>query len=290
MGGGTPSNTTQQTTQQLPEYAQPYATQLLQRGSELSNQPFQPFQGPTVAGLTPEHQAAIGMIDQRAIQGSPVQNAANQNLAGTLSGQYMSPGSNPYLADTFNTAASNMADQYARGISAQTMGQFAQNGAFGGSAMQETQGANNRAFADSLGALEAQTFGANYTNERGNQMRAAGLAPQAAAGDFQNAQALLGSGDIQRQYSQDLINQQLQNYMAQKNLPYQQLDVLGSTLRQSIGAGGTTTQTGPNPYQVNRTANALGLAGVGSGIGSAAYGGTGAGYGAALGGIAGLLA
>jgi hypothetical protein len=117
------------------------------------------------------------------------------------------------------------------------------------------------------------------------------LAPQMANLDYQDAQALLGVGDIRRGYSQDILNQNYGNWLDAQQYPYKQLDVLGNALRASVGGGSTITTSGPNPYQASPAAGMLGGGLLGYGLASN-YGGTtvppwmGAAGGALLGGLA----
>jgi len=60
FGGGSsaPSKqTVTQTTSNIPEYAKPYFTDILNRSKALSSQPYVPYGGERIAGLTPEQQA-----------------------------------------------------------------------------------------------------------------------------------------------------------------------------------------------------------------------------------------
>jgi hypothetical protein len=162
-----------------------------------------------------------------------------------------------------------MADAYSTGTGAQ-MGAMGRNsGSFGNSGVQETTAMNNRAFGDSLAKYATDSYNNNYTKERQNQMAGMLFAPQLAQTDYQDANALLGVGDIRRGYEQDKINQNMADWYAEKNDPYAKLNVLGSSIGQAMGAGGgTTSMTGtqPNPYQSNSTANMLGLGISGAGL------------------------
>jgi len=104
-----------------------------------------------------------------------------------------------------------------------------------------------------------------YNQERTNQLRAQGFAPQMAEADYRDAQAMLGVGDIAREYTQSKLNEQYGKWQAKQQWPYQQLDVLANAIRTTMGGGGTTTTSAPNANQSNRFANAIagGAAGYG---------------------------
>lgn len=251
-GGSAPANTTQTVTQQLPGYVQPYAEQAMQRGVELSNNPYQAYTGQRMAAMTPEHEIALGGITNRAISGSPGMNATNQNLASTMRGDYLSPGSNPWLDQTFNRGMEQ--------VKASITPSFGHMQAFGGNT------GYNEAISRSAADLASNIYGGNYQAERDRQIKGMALAPQIAQQDYSDAQALLGVGDIRRQYSQDQLNMDYEEWLRQQNHPYAQLDVLANAIRGGIGGGGTTTTSSPNPYQPNRAAGMLGGGLLGAGL------------------------
>jgi hypothetical protein len=202
----------------------------------------------------------LQMTQTRALQGSPLMNASQQQLKSTVQGDYLDPSTNPAWAPMSQA----ITDAYSKGTAAQTDAAFARSGAFGGSAYRDQTGTNQKALGDSL-SLAAGNL---YNTERLNQLRATQQAPEMATADYQNAQALLGVGDVYRENTQDQLNQQYQQWLQAQQWPYQNLDVLANGIRTSMGGGGTNTTTAPNPYQPNRTAGALGGGLLGYGLGS----------------------
>jgi hypothetical protein len=287
MGSSTKIPSTTTTIQEMPYQAQVLANYLQTGAVDAYNRPYQSYDSTQrISPLTQQHQLGIGQATNQALYGSPEVNAARGEIARTVGGANLY--GNPYLDATFNQAANRMSDAYARGTSAQTLAQFNQAGAFGGSAMQEAQEANNRAFADSLAQLGANVYGQNYAQERQRQVGLAALAPELASSRYKDTQALLGVGDVVREQDQALRNAQFEDFMRQLNYPYSQLDVLANAIRGITGGGGGIV-TAPNPYQPNRTANVLGGAAAGAGIGEIINQGYG-GYGAGLGGLLGAFA
>ena len=253
-GGGQPATTTTISKSEPPAYVQPYSEDLMKRAGDLSKQPYQAYTGERIAGLTPEHTSALGAITNRAMSGSPVMNAAAQNLYDTASGAYMSPDSNPYLKQTVDTAMGDAATKV--------------NSQFSGSNYGTT--ANQEVLGRTMGDVAGNLYGQNYQNERTNQLRTAMFAPQFAESDYRDAQALLGVGDIYRDQSQQGLNQQYEQWMNQQQWPYQQMDVLANAIRTSMGGGGSSVTSSPNAYQANSTANMLGGGLLGYGLGNAA--------------------
>jgi len=269
-GGGSsaPSSTTTVTKQELPAYAQPYAEQLLSRGTALSQEGYQPYTGQRIADMTPETQAGLAMQTSRALSGSPAVQAAQQAVTDTAAGRYLDPTSNP----GYQTAM--------RDVQGRINNQFSRPGSFGGTAHQEV-------LTRGLGDTAAQL----YSGERLNQLRAAGMAPQLAQQDYADATALLQAGDVYGQREQDLLNLGYENWAQQQNFPFQQLDVLSNALAGSTGGRSTTIGSGSAPVQYNRAANVLGGGLLGAGLGSmapSALGGYAPWLGAGLGALGGL--
>ncbi len=270
-GGGQPAQTTTIQKAELPAYVQPYAEQLMQRGATLSNQPYTPYTGQRIAGMTAQNMAGLNAIQNRSIYGSPEENAARDQFTNTLSGAYMSPDSNPYLKANVDAAMGQAASRV--------------NSQFSGSNYGTT--ANQEVLARTLGETAGQMYGQNYSNERDQQARMASLLPQYQGIDYNNAQQLLGVGDIYRQENQNALNQSYGDFLQQQQYPFQQLDVLSNSIKGATGGGGTTTTSAPNPYQVNKTANAVGGALAGGSL-AGMFGSQYAPYGAAGGGLLGL--
>lgn len=288
-GGGTPDQTTTISKTEPPEYVKPYSQSLMNQAAQVASRPYEQYSGQRIAQLDPYQIAGFEGTAQRAMTGSPVMNAAQGMAQSTLNGDYMSPNSNPWLKASFDQSAAGMADAYARGTAATTNAQFNNMGAFGGSAHQEMTKTNNAAFADSLGKLANDMYGANYQMERGNQMDAASMADGMAQSDYRDAQALIGVGDAYRGYTQDLLNQGYQDWQDQYNYPLTQLDILGNAINIASGGAGTNTSSAPSAYQASPYATAIGGGLAGYGMANAMGYGSYAPYAAAGGAALGLL-
>lgn len=236
MGSKSPSTITQKN--ELPQAFQPLASSLAGYAQQVAQRPAYP--GPTLAGFSPEQQQAMDMTAQRATQGSPVNLAAQANLTQTLQGGY----SNPYMDQIANRTAKDVMSQFG--------GQMARN--FGNTGVNEVAA---RAIGDSVGNLRYQDF----NNERQRQMQAAAMAPALANTDYQDMQALMGVGDMRRNYAQSVLDQG-QNLW---NYPMQQLGVLQGALGSATGG----TQTMPNPNQSSPAQNLIGGGMLGYGAASA---------------------
>jgi len=293
-GGGGNQTTTSTTKVELPGYAVPYAEKLLTQGDALAQQPYTPYPGQKISGLTPEHEAGLQAITNRSVYGTPEISAARQNMTDTLQGQYMEPGSNPYLSGAMDRAASSITDKYMKATAPGLSAAASRAGAYGGSAYGEAVKDNQSALMEGLEGAANSTLYNNYGQERLAQQRAQTLAPQYSGLDYTDARNLMAVGDIRRGYGQDILNQNLSNFNESQQYPYRQLDVLSNAIRGSVAGQSTTTQAAASPYQPSATSGAIGGGLLGYGAaqqygGNSAFGQNpllGAGAGALLGGLA----
>jgi hypothetical protein len=170
-----------------------------------------------------------------------------QNIQDTLQGKYLD--SNPYLDATVNRALDN--------VQTRVNSQFAGNN-YGSSAHEEW-------LARNLAGTALPFYSQNYQNERTNQLRAAAMAPDAAAQDYLNISNLSNAGTAEQNLRQQQLNAQISNY-------YKPWDLLQNYQRLVTGsnAGGTTSSSSTSPYYTNPLATGLGLATGGLGLYNAA--------------------
>ncbi len=259
FGSGGDDTVTQR--QELPDFLKPYAPLYAQMGYNLTGLPFNPYPYETVAPFTQDQNAAMDMVRNRSLTGSPVVNAAQQQTLDTINGKFLDPATNPYLQQTFDTAADRVTDAFSRGTAAQTDARFARAGAFGGSAWNEIQGANQQALGDSLSGMAANIFGNNYAQERNRQQQASQFAPNLAAQDYRDAEALLNIGGMQQQQGQNYLTDDFSRFQQAQQYPYQQFQQFGQMFNPNLGMNSTQTMPGVSPF-----AGALGGALGGLGI------------------------
>lgn len=131
-------------------------------------------------GLPSDTMQARGLADlyNRGAEGSPLVNSAGDLTQRTLQGDFLSPDSNPYLAQTFNRAADLTRTRL--------------DTEFGGAG--RNLGAARPARSDELQTLAANIYGPNYRAERGIQAGAVGQAQDLAGEDFRDIQAQIDAG------------------------------------------------------------------------------------------------
>jgi len=298
-GSDAPSSTEQVVKQELPDWAVPYAKQVLGKSSALGESPYQAYGGERTAQFTPLQQQAFqgaGAMAPSAATGQGI------NIAGQAAGQALGTSYNPYQTGQFGAQAGQYMDPYMQNVvdiqqrEAQRQADIARtqsganavkSGAFGGSrqAIVDAEAARNLALQkgdiQARGLQDAYTRGLNQFNTE-NQLReqsrqyGAGLGLQGLQTALTGAGQLgaLGSqqfsqgmdinklqntyGTQQQQQVQNILNQQYEDFLAQKKFPYQQLEFQSNLLR-GTPSGSTQTLYTPNPS----TAQQIGALGMG---------------------------
>jgi hypothetical protein len=175
-----PSNTT--TTTELPTWAQPYAQQLLQRSSDLSNTTIPQYSGQLTAGLSDAQQGGIANTNAAASGAQSNADAATQYYQQLMGGSgysasnpytgdvtasnaaaaFADPSNNPYLKSVVDASNKQITDAYSNVTAPTTLAQFRNAGAFGGSAQQQYTGTQEKQLADSLSANTSGMYNSAY--------------------------------------------------------------------------------------------------------------------------------
>lgn len=242
-GGGSKAPTKQEvvtTTSNLPDYAQPYFENLMQRAQAESYRPYTPYGGERIAGFTdPQLQAQQGIMGMQtpgqlgtatglattaglgslaAGQYNPASFQAQQVRPGGLSyfqmgapqqfgqeqaQQYMSP----YFQNVLDTQKREAITDAQKAQLGANLG-AARQGTYGGSRQLLAQTERERALGQQLGDIQAKGLQSAYESaqQQFERDRAAGMT---AAG--QNLQALLGVQELgaQQRLQAALANQQM---------------------------------------------------------------------------------
>lgn len=251
MSGG--SDTT--TVQNFPEWAIPYAQDYQQFAREVASRPYEGYEGQTVAQLNPYQTGGYNAIAQRAMQGSPVSDAAATNLTATLRGDYLNEG-NPYLTQQIDRASGDVM----RNMDVLN----ARSGSFGNSGIQENTA---RSLGDIAGNMRYQAYDA----ERNRQQQAIGMAPTIANQDYFDAQQLLNAGQGFQGAEQANLTDQYNRFTEARNYPQEQLATMGRGL--GLGSGSTTTGPGSNNL-AQGLGTAMALYGAYNGYGGGSSGGS----------------
>lgn len=242
MGGGSGGGDTTTVTKSDPwSGQQPY----LQQGMAAAQTNYaaggpQYYQGSTVAPQSTNTQNAYGMVANQ-VNNNPLQGAATNTTMDTLNGKYLDPSTNPYLAGTFKAGSDQVTTAYNNAVNGQTAG-FEAGGRLGSGMQAFNKNQADTTLANSLGNLEATTYGQNYTNERANQLGAINSAGAVQNQGLTNANALGSVGSAQDQYAQNLTNADVNKWNYNQNLPNNTLAQYMGLIQGNYG-GSSSTQT-----------------------------------------------
>lgn len=236
-GGGGGSSTT---TQSIPGELKPLAKAYTSKAIDLGNQGFVPYTGQRFAGPTGAEQAGLGMIADRAQNGSQLINTGTNTLNTMLQ-----PGqSNPYLDQAVNRAQSSVVDQFNNMVKPQTESAMVNSGSFGNSGLQQTLQNQQIAAGKQLGDIASQMYGQDYQDSNNRALQAAQLAPQYANSQYNDAQQLLNAGSYARNFDQQNKDFNFQQFEDQQNLPYKQLGAMSGVFGSNLGGTSTTKSSG----------------------------------------------
>ena len=286
-GGGSSEQTV---TQQNPisAAAQPYIENMLGRAQDLSYQPYQTypgqrtadftglqnqsFQGAQNLGVAPQLGQASGLAGVAGLGGLGVAGqATNQGFQNQVGG-YM----NPYLQYSLAPQLAEANRTYdMSGVAQQS--KATQAGAFGGSREAIMAAENERNRNMGLNSIIGQGYNTafqgaqqQYNQNLQNQLAGFGLAGTAGSNlgnlgqtQFGQQQAALGMqnqfGAQQQQQQQNVMNQQYQDFLAQKQDPYTKLSYL-QNMTSGIPLQSSTQNVYSNPSTISQVAGLAGTA------------------------------
>ena len=270
------------------------------------------FPGSTVAQFTPYQQAAQSLTANRAMQGSPIDRAASNQVQGTLGGNYFGGGMNPLAMDALSQTARgdflggegfNNSFRAAYNKITPSVDSAFQASGRGGSGLADV--AKTEALGNAFAGLYGQErqnqlnaagqlgqFGqTSFENERQRQLQALGISPMLANQDYADFGQLMNVGGQQQGLNQQNIQEQIGRHDFGQNLPFWKLGQYQNFINPILGVGGSSSSA--SPLSSNPLAGAVGggLLGyqAGGAIGGAANGSTYGGYGAAIGALLGAL-
>lgn len=294
-GGSTNQTSSQTTTQDLPEWAKPYAQDVLSKGkaiTDINQNPYQAYGGDRIAGFSnlqnqsfqgAQNMAPAAQIGQgtaaavgAGLGGANVAGQANQYGFQNQVGGYM----NPYLQMSLAPQLAEANRQYDIGATKQQSA-ATQAGAFGGSREAIMAAENERNRNTGLNQIVGQGYNTAFTNAQNqynqnlqNQIAGYGLLGNAAntlgnLGQTQYQQNM-GINALQNQYGgqqqaqeQKGLDTAYNDFLTQKNYPYQQLSYMSNLVRGTPMGMNTSSQV----YQA--PPSALGQV---AGLGLGAYG------------------
>jgi len=217
------------------------------------------YGGQTYVSPSATTQTGLQALEARASQGNPLLGAAQQQLQGTVGGNYLS--GNPFFQGAFRPAATAAETQYK-----QTLGDISSKaslaGRYGSGAMGSLQDRATNTFAGALANTAGQLAYQNYDAERARQQAATMAAPAMAGADYQDIQQMLQAGQMREGYTGAQQQADIAKFNFLQNQPQQNLsNYLSMVYGNPMGRITNQQTSGPSTFQ-----NLLGLAAVGGGL------------------------
>lgn len=233
LGGGGGGNTgTQTNITELPEWARPYAQNILAKGEALSA-------STTPAAYGGDRYAGLSDLQKKAIESVSTPESYNKSLQGFM---------DPYAQNVIDIQKRE-AGRQSQMAGLQEAGQAVKAGAFGGSRAGLVEAERARNTGQLMSDIQARGSEAAYQN-----------AQQALQRDIANKMQL---GSVQQADIQRPMDIAYQDFLNQQNYPYKQLGFMSDLLRGTP----TGSQTSQNMYQSPGS-----LMGQLGGLGMGAYG------------------
>lgn len=236
MGGGGGQQTSTTTTSIDPSI-QPYVTYGLEEGKRLyeSGTPTF-FPGQTYVDPSQATQSALQMAQERAMAGSPLVRSAQAEQLATIQGR----GVNPFLEGALAGVNRQAREQFTEGVQG-LQSKASSMGRYGSAALGEQEARAQDVFARALAEQGGQLAYGSAEAERARQMQAAQAAPAMAATDYADIQKLLTTGQAQEQYSSAELQDAINRFNFEQNLPQMKLSQFAN-LFSSVPQGQTTVQ------------------------------------------------
>jgi hypothetical protein len=235
MGGGGGGSTT---TSGIDPTIKPYVTYGLEQAKQQYEAPGAAFfPGQTYVSPSEATSQALQAAQTRAMSGSPIQQAAQQEYLSTVQGR----GVNPFLEGALAGTNRRAEEAYTRGVQG-IQSNAASMGRYGSNAMGQQVGQAQDIFGRNLAETSGQLAYQSAEAERNRQMAAVQGAPAYAQADYMDIQKLLTAGQGQEQYQQKALQDAINRYNYEQTLPQQKLQQF-TNLFTSVPSGGTSTTT-----------------------------------------------
>jgi hypothetical protein len=238
MGGGGGSSEPAKTTTSIDPAIKPYVTFGLEEGKRLyqSGTPTF-FPGQTYVSPSQATQSALNMAQERAMAGSPLVRAAQQEQLATIQGR----GVNPFLSGALAGVNRQAGDVFTENVQ-NLQSKASSMGRYGSAAQGEQEARAQDVFARAMLEQGGELAYGSAEAERARQIAASQAAPQMAAADYADIQKLLTTGQAREQYSSAELQDAINRFNFEQNLPQMKLNQFAN-LFSSVPQG-TVTERG----------------------------------------------
>jgi hypothetical protein len=237
MGGGGGQQTSTTTTSIDPRIA-PYVTYGLEEAKRLyeGGSP-QYYQGQTYISPSQATQQSLQMAQERALGGSPLVKAAQQETLDTIAGR----GVNPFLAGALEGVNRQAGQDYTKNIQA-LQSAASSAGRYGSAAQGQQEGLAQDIFARNLAEAGNRMAYQSAEAERARQVAASQYGIPMANADYMDINQLLKVGQAGEGYDQARLQADINRFNYEQNLPQMKLSQFAN-LFSSVPQGTETTQT-----------------------------------------------
>jgi hypothetical protein len=220
----------------------------------------------TVANLTPETRNLVSAVQNLATATGTqypttpgtafnVLNPAEQYASKAIAGDYLSPSSNPYLADMVTAASQAAQDQFLTQSIPGLSSRFGMSGRTGSQGMGNAFNQLSAGYGRGIADIATNIYGTAYENERQRQQEMAMFAP-----DLLQARTGMYGAGIE---AQDILNEQAQRELTDRvnrfNFEQQQpSDALQRYLKSVSGTFGQQTTNTEQVFQPEQWTQILG--------------------------------
>lgn len=270
-----------QTIQGVPKWLSDYTQGIIARANAAAAEPYIPYGGPRIAPFAPEEEAAFRATPEAATAYQPYLEGAGAGTAGALMESMRGfPGNveryiNPYIENVLNRqeslAGRTLEEKFLPALQRRFIG-AGQYGSRGGIGSMEDIGVKGlRDISENLEEQRLATLGGAYGQaadifgaDIGRQLNAArqmgALGEAAQTLGLRGAGALEAVGRTRREQGQRSLDLALQDFLEQRNLPFERLGFMNQIIRGlPYERATTTTNVGPaDVYQPSPLSQILG--------------------------------
>lgn len=234
-GGGSQES---KTTTSIDPALKPYITYGLEEAKRLyqGTSP-QYFQGQTYISPSEATQQSLQMAKERALGGSPLIKAAQQETMDTIAGR----GVNPFLAGALEGVNRQAGIDFTKNVQA-LKSAASSAGRYGSSAQGQQEGLAQDIFARNIAEAGNRMAYQSAEAERQRQVEAARNAPAMASADYYDINQLLKAGQAIEGYDTAKLQADINRWNYEQNLPQMKLQNYANLI-YGAPQGSQTTQT-----------------------------------------------
>jgi len=242
---------------------QPYLTEGFQQAKDnVLNAPRTYYPNSTVVPMSNQTNTALGLQEARALGGSPLVDAAQTMVQNTASGDYLADG-NPYLQSAIQNATQPVMEQFNEDIMPKIQSGFSDAGRYGSGLQARAQERAGQTALDQASKIASNMAYQNYSDERGNQLSAAQLAPGLASQDYLDVAQLADVGATREGEAGAILQEDIDRF----NFGQTSVQDAITQYMALVGGGSYGGQTtGTEPIYRSKSSDIGGLAATAAGL------------------------